>query len=270
MYEKIADAVKYIQSKKSFTPRVGVVLGSGLGCFGDFVENKIEISYKEIPNFFKTTIEGHKGKLLLGDIAGVAVAVLQGRVHYYEGHSIEEVVFPVRVLSQLGIKTLILTNASGGVNCSYRAGDLVLIEDHIDLTGNNPLVGPNLEKFGPRFPDMTYAYNREISNLFVQTAREMNYDLKKGVYCGLTGPSYETPAEIRMLRILGADMVGMSTVAESIAANHMGVKVAAISCVTNMAAGLLDQKLDHEEVKIEANKAMNIFTKLLTTTIAKL
>ncbi|MBF0300374.1 MAG: purine-nucleoside phosphorylase [Oligoflexia bacterium] len=270
MYAKIMNAVNFIQSKKQFLPKVGVVLGSGLGIFGDHVKNKIEISYQDIPHFFKTTIEGHKGKLILGEIGDVPVVVLQGRVHFYEGHSIEEVVFPVRVLAKLGIKMLVLTNASGGVNFSYRPGDLVLLEDHINLTGKNPLIGPNLDEFGPRFPDMTYAYNKQMNEQFIETAGEINYNLKRGVYCALTGPSYETPAEIRMLRAIGADMVGMSTVPETIAANHMGVKVAAISCVTNMAAGLLDQKLDHEEVKMEANKAMNIFTKLLTNTIAKL
>ncbi|MBF0313008.1 MAG: purine-nucleoside phosphorylase [Oligoflexia bacterium] len=270
MYEKLTAATRYIQSIRTSVPQVGIVLGSGLGWLTDEVQNRTAIPYSEIPYFAKTTIKGHEGQLILGELCGVKVAILQGRVHFYEGHSMEEVVFPVRVLSTLGVESLILSNAAGGINYDYRPGDLVLIEDHINLMAHNPLIGPNIAELGPRFPDMTTAYEKHLRDVFIKVACDIGLDLKSGVYCALLGPTYETPAEIRMLRALGADLVGMSTVPEVIAANHLGLKVAAISCVTNLAAGMSGKKLDHEEVKVEASKAMKNFTNLLKGVLTQL
>ncbi len=269
MYEKLGKAAQYIQSIKTTKPKVGLVLGSGLGVFVDQIENKTIIPYNDIPFFRKTTVEGHEGRLILGKVKGVEVAVLQGRLHAYEGLPMDEVVFPVRLLSILGINTLILTNAAGGVNLNYRPGDLVIIKDHINLMGRNPLIGPNINEMGPRFPDMTHAYNVELNSIMKTASKSLGYDIHEGVYAGVLGPTYETPAEIRMIRTLGGDMVGMSTVPECIAANHMGIKVCGISCVTNMGAGIIDQALKHEDIKHEAQKAMNHFTALLNESIGK-
>lgn len=270
MYEKIGKTAEFIKSKKATNPLVGIVLGSGLGAFVDCVEDQTIIPYDEIPNFHDTTVEGHEGRMILGKIDNVEVVILQGRFHAYEGHSMEEVVFPVRVLATLGIESLILTNAAGGVNTSYKPGDLVNITDHINFTGTNPLIGPNNNELGPRFPDMTYAYCPNLRSLLNDSAKEVNVKLNEGVYAGLLGPTYETPAEIRMLRTLGADMVGMSTVSESIAANHLGIKVCGVSCVTNMAAGIEKEILKHEDIKEQALKVMNSFSELLKTTIIKI
>jgi len=215
-------------------------------------------------------VEGHEGCLILGEIEGVSVAVLQGRTHGYEGVPMDKIVFPIRVLSILGIENLILTNAAGGINHQFNPGDLVDIKDHINLLGTNPLVGPNIQELGPRFPDMTRAYNPALRAILKEAAKEVGFEIKAGVYCALLGPTYETPAEINMLRVLGADMVGMSTVPEVIAANHLGVKVCGISCITNMAAGIKDEKLSHDDVKDQAKKVMQLFSNLLLKTIAKI
>ena len=269
MYEKLGKAAQYIQSIKTSKPKVGVVLGSGLGVFVDQIEDKTIIPYSDIPFFKKTTVEGHEGRLILGKVKGVEVAVLQGRFHAYEGLPMEEVVFPVRLLAILGISTLVLTNAAGGVNLNFRPGDLVLIQDHINLMGKNPLVGPNNNQMGPRFPDMTHAYNPELLTIMENASEKLGHKIHRGVYAGVLGPTYETPAEIKMIRTLGGDMVGMSTVPECIAANHLGLKVCGVSCITNMGAGIIDQTLKHEDIKNEAMKAMNHFTSLLNNSIEK-
>lgn len=270
MYQKLKEATEYISSRNSNIPKVGLILGSGLGKFIDSVKNPTIISYSDIPHFHTTSVEGHDGRLVLGEVEGVSVAVLQGRLHAYEGHAMEDIVFPVRVLATLGIESLILTNAAGGVNEKYRPGNLVLIEDHINLMGNNPLIGPNISELGPRFPDMTHAYDPELRSLLQATAKELGSSLHSGVYCSVLGPTYETPAEIRMIRTLGGDMVGMSTVPEAIAANHLGLKVAGISCITNMAAGMVNQKLSHDDVKAQALKVLEEFSGLLTASIKKM
>lgn len=268
MYEKLGKAAEYIRSKKTTKPKIGIVLGSGLGVFVDQIENQVIIPYNEIPYFKKTTVEGHEGRLILGTVKGVDVVVMQGRNHAYEGIPMDEVVFPVRTLGILGIHTLILTNAAGGINLDYKPGDLILIKDHLNLMGKNPLVGPNLNEFGPRFPDMSKAYNPELRAIMKNISEtKLDKKMHEGVYAAVMGPTYETPAEIRMFRILGADMVGMSTVPEAIAANHFGIKVCGVSCVTNMGAGIIDQTLKHEDIKHEAGKAMNHFTQLLTLSI---
>lgn len=269
MDQKLNKAAQYIQSINSTKPRIGIVLGSGLGAFVDQIKEKTIIPYNDIPYFKKTTVEGHAGQLVLGKVQGVDVAILQGRFHAYEGLEMEEVVFPIRLLKMLGISTLILTNAAGGVNLNYRPGDLILITDHLNLMGRNPLVGPNNDQFGPRFPDMSHTYNLELNNIMKSVSKGLGYTLKEGVYAGVLGPTYETPAEIKMIRILGGDMVGMSTVPEAIAANHMGLKVCGISCVTNMGAGIVEQTLKHEDIKHEALKAMDHFTALLNHSIEK-
>jgi len=263
MFIKLKNAASYIQTKIKTKPTVGIILGSGLGAFVEVIKDKVIIPYSEIPGFKQCTVEGHDGRMIIGKVGDKEVAVLQGRLHVYEGHSMEEIVFPTRVLATIGVETLILTNAAGGINLDFKPGDLVLISDHINLMGQNPLVGPNINELGPRFPDMTEAYNREIQSAFVQAGKNMGMDMKKGVYVGLLGPTYETPAEIRMLKAIGGDMVGMSTVPESIAANHLGIRVAGISCITNMAAGLGSGHLNHEEVKEMALRVMQTFSKLI-------
>ncbi len=270
LFEKLEQSSAYIKKIKDIKPKVGVVLGSGLGAFVDQIEDKVTIAYADIPNFKPTTVEGHEGRLILGKIGNVEVAVMQGRYHAYEGHDMDQVVFPVRLLARLGIDSIILTNASGGVNESYNAGDLVLITDHINLSGMNPLVGPNISELGPRFPDMTNAYDPKLQKLILAKAKENSVELKQGIYAGVLGPTYETPSEVRMIRILGGDLVGMSTVPESIAANHLGLTVAGISCVTNMAAGIENVKLKHEDIKIQALKVMEKFSALIVSVVKEL
>ena len=268
MYEKLQKAAEFIRSKKSSKPAIGIVLGSGLGVFVEKIENKVIIPYADIPYFKKTTVEGHEGRLILGTVKGVEVVAMQGRSHAYEGLPMDEIVFPIRTFGILGINTLILTNAAGGINLDYKPGDLVLIKDHLNLIGKNPLVGPNLNEFGPRFPDMTKTYHPELRAIMKNISEtKLNKVIHEGVYTAVLGPTYETPAEIRMFRILGGDMVGMSTVPEAIAANHFGLKVCGVSCITNMGAGILDQTLKHEDIKEEAAKAMHHFTELLTLSI---
>lgn len=248
IYQKIRDAVEAVRERCDLSPQLGIILGSGLGGVAEELTESVVIPYKDIPHFHGTSIEGHSGKMIIGKLGGTPVVLLQGRFHYYEGYPMEEVVFPTRTLCGLGIHTLIVTNAAGGINTRYRPGDLMLIEDHLNLMGSNPLMGANIVEMGPRFPDLTEVYSRNCRDVLLQSAKENQLQIHQGVYCALTGPTYETPAEIRMLRTLGADVVGMSTVPEAIAAVHFGVRVTGISCVTNMAAGLNPTKLSHKEV----------------------
>jgi purine-nucleoside phosphorylase len=269
-YEKIMAAVEFIRSRSPLAPRVGVVLGSGLGEFAGRVEDAVAIPYGEIPHFKKVSIAGHAGRLVLGSINGVPAAVLQGRYHFYEGHDILDVVFPVRVLGKLGIRSLLLTNAAGGIGGELRPGDLMIIRDHINLMGLNPLRGANDERLGPRFPDMSAVYDPEFQDVIAAAAAGIGLAPRRGVYLALSGPSYETPAEIRMLAALGADAVGMSTVPEAVCARHMGLRVAGISCVTNLAAGISQAPLSHREVTETADRVKNDFIKLLEIVIPKL
>jgi purine-nucleoside phosphorylase len=243
----MSSAVDFLDSRLPLRPQTAVVLGSGLGAFADSLDNPITIPYSEIPGWPASTAVGHAGKLVVGTIGGYPVAALAGRVHLYEGYSAQQVVFGVRALARIGVTSLVLTNAAGGINPNYRPGQLVLISDHINL-GQNPLTGPNDDSLGPRFPDMSEAYSKGYRQIAREAAKEIGLDLAEGVYAAVPGPSYETPAEIRYLRAIGADLVGMSTVPETIAANHMRMQVLGISCVTNFAAGVTDQKLDHKEV----------------------
>ncbi len=267
---KILESSQFIQGKFKVKPKVGIVLGSGLGIYVDQIQNKTIIPYQDIPHFKKTAVEGHEGILILGEVHGVPVVALQGRMHAYEGHAMDDIVHPVRTLAALGIEMLFVTNASGGINLDFHPGDLVAIEDHINLSGRNPLVGPNIAELGPRFPDMGTAYDPELRDLLVKVAKNHHVNLKTGVYCSVLGPTYETPAEIRMLRAIGADLVGMSTVPEVIAAAHLGLKVAGVACITNYAAGIKKEKLSHADVKKVAEKAMVGFATILTETIGEL
>jgi purine-nucleoside phosphorylase len=244
---RLDDAVAAVRARSEVQPRVGVILGSGLGAFGDSLDEATVVPYPEIPHFPTSTVVGHGGALALGRCRGVPVAVLKGRVHFYEGYSLEQVVFPARVLGRLGIHTLVVTNAAGAVNEAYAPGELMVIEDHVNLIGN-PLVGPNQDALGERFFDMSEAYDKALRDVAEAACSAAGVRSHRGVYLALTGPSFETPAEIRAFRTLGADAVGMSTVPEVTAARHMGIRVAGLSCLTNMAAGVLDQKLDHREV----------------------
>ena len=242
---------------------IGVILGSGLGDYINALENATSVSYEDIPGFPVSTAPFHEGRWFCGTLYGKRVCMMQGRFHSYEGYSLEDVTLPIRVMKLLGVQTLIVTNAAGGVNMDYVPGDLMLIEDFINLSGKNPLTGPNLGEFGVRFPDMTHAYDVELKKLASDVAAELGIKLQKGVYCWLNGPTYETPAEIRMVRTLGADAVGMSTVPETIVARHSGIRVLGISCITNMAAGVLPQKLDHKEVVETATRVHDQFQTLL-------
>jgi purine-nucleoside phosphorylase len=245
----IEPARRLIESRTGTRPAIGVVLGSGLGAFADELSDRIEIPYREIPGWPGSTAVGHPGKLAIGGIGGVNVAVMAGRAHLYEGYGMQQVTFGVRVLHAIGARSMVFTNAAGGINLALQRGGLVLISDHINLQGGNPLVGPNDDALGPRFPDMSDAYSRQYRERARQVAAELGIAITEGVYAAMLGPSYETPAEIRYLRVIGADLVGMSTVPEAIVANHMGMKVLGISCVTNMAAGVLPEtRINHEEV----------------------
>lgn len=258
-FEKIQNAATFLKEKYLNTPKLGLILGSGLGILADEIENPVKIPYNQIPDFPVSTVEGHAGQLVFGLLNGVEVVAMQGRFHYYEGYSFDKVTFPVRVMKELGVETLIVTNAAGGVNESFVPGDLMIITDHINFTGNNPLIGPNDSRLGARFPDMSEAYSKELSATAKEIASSLNIDVKEGVYVGFSGPTYETPAEIRMVRTLGGDAVGMSTVAEVIVARHGGLKVLGISCITNMAAGILDQPLSHDEVIETTEKVKSNF-----------
>ncbi len=263
-------AAKYIVSKSRLRPKIAIVLGSGLGGFGDELAGATRIPYGKIPGFPRPTAEGHAGQLVIGKVDDVPVAVMQGRVHFYEGYSIREVVFPTRVLGRLGIQAAVLTNAAGAVNLSFQPGDLIVMRDHIGLHGANPLIGPNDERFGTRFPDMSEAYDKSFRQIAIAEGQKLKMDMKEGVYAALTGPSFETPAEIRYLRTAGADMVGMSTVPEVIVARHMGIRVLGISCMTNMAAGILDQPLTHAEVMETGERVKTQFVALLRGVIPRM
>jgi len=256
-------AAQLLLTKTPLRPRIALVLGSGLGGFADSLTDATRIPYAEIPAFPRSTAIGHAGQMVIGKAGGVPVAAMQGRVHLYEGYSAQQVTFPIRVFGRMGIRAVILTNAAGGINLSYSQGALVLIRDHINLQGTNPLVGPNDDRFGVRFPDMTEAYAKSYREFARAAFAKHGLTLHEGVYAGLLGPSYETPAEIEYLRRIGADLVGMSTVAEVIAARHLGIKVLAISCVTNMAAGILDQPLSHAEVMETGERVKTTFEGLL-------
>lgn len=268
--EQIQETKQYIQSKLKQVPEIGLILGSGLGVLADEIQEPAVIPYNEIPHFPASTVEGHKGQLVIGELRGKMVVAMQGRFHYYEGYSLDTVTFPVRVMAAIGVKSILVTNAAGGVNTHFSPGDLMLIQDHLNMTGRNPLIGPNDQQLGVRFPDMSEAYSKELFGIAEQVAREQGIPIQKGVYAGLTGPSYETPAEIRMLRTLGADAVGMSTVPEVIVARHSGMKVLGISCISNMAAGILPQPLSHEEVMETAENAKEKFLGLVQGIIEKL
>jgi purine-nucleoside phosphorylase len=270
LYERAEHAARLIHSRAGEDVRVALVLGSGLGAFADELEDARAIPYSEIPGFARPTVEGHAGRLVVGRVGGATVAAMQGRFHFYEGYTLEEVTFPIRALGLLGAKSLVLTNAAGGLNNSYEQGALILISDHLNLMGTNPLLGRNDERFGPRFPDMTEVYDREYQEVAISEAREMGLELRRGIYAALTGPSYETPAEIRMMRLLGADAVGMSTVPEAIVARHMGLRVLGISCITNMAAGMVDEPIDHAEVMETGERVREKFSELLRRVIPKL
>jgi purine-nucleoside phosphorylase len=263
-------ALHHIRSKGNYKPEIGIVLGSGLGAFASELAGAVSIPYSDIPQWPASTAIGHAGKLVLGHAAGVAVAVMAGRAHLYEGYSAAEAAFGVRVLGRLGVRTIVFTNAAGGINLSYSQGALVLISDHINLQGVNPLCGPNHDTLGPRFPDMTDAYSSECRTIAKRVGAQIGVPLTEGVYAAMLGPSYETPAEIRFLRTIGADLVGMSTVPEVIAANHMGIRCIAISCVTNMAAGVLPQKIDHQEVLEVGVRVRSTLVRLLNALIPRL
>lgn len=267
IYKKVVDCYESIKERIPFSPRVALVLGSGLGNYADSMNVKAEISYSEIRDFPVSTVPGHAGKFIFGYVGEVPVVCMKGRVHYYEGYPISDVVLPARLMKRMGAQILFLTNASGGINTSFGAGDFMLIQDHISCFAPNPLIGQNVDEFGVRFPDMSTVYDRELQDKIRKAARDNGIDLKEGVYAQLTGPSFESPAEIRMLRTLGADAVGMSTVVEAIAANHMRMRICGISCVSNLAAGLSANPLTHEEVQEAADKAAPLFQKLITQSI---
>ena len=247
-FEQVQEAATYVRERIGEEPRIGIILGSGLGGIAEVIEDKHVIPYGEIPHFVCSTAPGHKGQFVAGRFGGKPVICMQGRLHFYEGHALSDIIFPVRVMKLLGVRSLIVTNAAGGVNTDFQVGDLMLIEDHINFMGTNPLIGPNDAEFGPRFCDMSYTYTPSLRRAAEEAAEKLGIFLRRGVYLGCTGPSYETPAEIRAFRTLGADAVGMSTVPEAIAASHCGLKVLAFSLITNMAAGILDQPLSEEEV----------------------
>lgn len=282
-YDKAAEAAEFIRSKYSGDIATAIVLGSGLGAFADELENAVKIPYEQIPGFARSTVEGHAGQLVLGEIGGRAIAVQQGRFHYYEGYEMELVMMPVRTFGLLGIKNLILTNAAGSLNSDMIPGNLMLITDHLNCMGVNPLRGPNDSRFGPRFPDMSDVYDREFQEIASSEAKaiarerfEKGLDAEKidfmhrGIYCGLSGPTYETPAEIRMLREYGADAVGMSTVPEAIAARHQGTRVLGISCITNLAAGMSDEPINHEEVMETGARVAEVFKELLRRIVGRI
>ncbi len=269
IYEKLISCVKSVRERTDFEPKVAIVLGSGLGDYANDIRVECEIDYHDIEGFPISTVPGHAGKFIFGYVDKVPVVCMKGRVHYYEGYPISDVVLPARLMRLLGAKILFLTNASGGLNPDFGAGDFMLITDHISCFAPNPLIGPNIDELGTRFPDMTHVYDKELQDIIRGQAEANGITLKEGVYAQLTGPSFESPAEIKMLRTLGVDAVGMSTVVEAIAANHMGMKICGISCVCNLAAGMTENPLTHEEVQAAANEAAPKFKKLLTESVKR-
>ncbi len=268
--QKLAETVNTLREYRHARPHIGLILGSGLGALAEEIAGAVKIPYREIPHFLVSTVEGHAGQLVFGSLGRQQVVAMQGRFHYYEGYSLQDITYPVRVMRELGVETLLVTNAAGGINAGFSAGDLMLIKDHINLIGANPLRGANVDSQGPRFPDMTGAYAGELRQLAGEVAREQGITLQEGVYAGLFGPSYETPAEIRFLQLIGADAVGMSTVPEVIVARHAGIRVLGISCITNMAAGMGHQLLSHDEVMDVAEKTKWKFLKLVREIVQRL
>lgn len=269
VYEKLMNCVKSVRSKTDFVPKVAIVLGSGLGDYAESIKVECEIDYHDIDGFPVSTVPGHAGKFIFGYVNDVPVVCMKGRIHYYEGYPISDVVLPTRLMKMLGAEILFLTNASGGINPSFSAGDFMMLTDHVSVWAPNPLIGPNIDELGVRFPDMTHVYDTDLQKIIVDTAKANGINLKKGVYAQLTGPSFESPAEIKLLHKLGIDAVGMSTVVEAIAANHMGMKICCISCVCNLAAGMSENPLTHEEVQEAANEAAPKFKKLLTESVSR-
>lgn len=267
VYQKLMNCLECVRKKTDFVPKVAVVLGSGLGDYAGNIRVECEVPYEEIAGFPVSTVPGHAGKYIFGYIDNVPVVCMKGRVHYYEGYPISDVVLPIRLMGLLGAEILFLTNAAGGVNTSFHAGDLMLIRDHIAVFAPNPLIGPNIDELGTRFPDMSAVYDRELQDVIRKTAKDNHIFLQEGVYAQLTGPSFETPADIRMMRVLGSDAVGMSTVVEAIAANHMGMRICGISCISNLAAGMTANPLSHKEVQEAADMAAPNFKKLVTESV---
>lgn len=270
LYERAEKAARMIRARANAEVSVAIVLGSGLGAFAEALADATAIPYNEIPGFARSTVEGHAGQLVIGKAGDVTVAAMQGRLHFYEGYSLEEVTFPIRVLKLLGVRALILTNAAGALNVQFAPGSLMVISDHINLLGANPLTGPNDDRFGPRFPDLTLVYAAELQNMVIEEARAMGMEMRRGIYAALSGPSYETPAEIHMVRTLGADAVGMSTVPEAIVARHMDMRVIGISCITNLAAGVSNRPIDHSQVMAIGERVRGQFTELLRRVVKRL
>lgn len=267
VYEKLQACVKAVREKTDFVPDVALVLGSGLGNYAENIKIETEINYSDIPGFPVSTVPGHAGKFIFGYLDDVKVVCMKGRVHFYEGYDVTDAVLPARLMKLLGAKILFLTNAAGGLGEGFKAGDLMLITDHVSIFAPNPLIGPNIDELGPRFADMSNVYDKDLADVIRKVAKEQNIDIKEGVYCQLTGPSFESPAEIRLLGKLGVSAVGMSTVIEAIAANHMGMRICGISCISNLAAGISEKPLCHEEVQEAADKTAPLFTKLVTESI---
>ncbi len=270
VFEKLQNCLKSVRDKTDFVPEAALILGSGLGEYAEEIQVSAIIDYKDIEGFPVSTVPGHKGRFLFGYVNKVPMVIMQGRVHYYEGYSMTDVVLPTRLMGLLGAKTLFLTNASGGINKTFKPGDFMLLRDHIASFVPSPLIGANLEELGPRFPDMSHIYRPELQQMIKEAAGEEGIELKEGVYMQLSGPAYESPCEVQMCRILGADAVGMSTACEAVAANHMGMKVCGISCITNMACGISDQPLSHTEVQETADRVAPLFKRLITASITKL
>jgi purine-nucleoside phosphorylase len=270
LYERAQEAARLIRTRTSADVPVAIVLGSGLGAFAEDLTDATEIPYDEIPGFARATVEGHAGRLVIGKAGEITIAAMQGRFHFYEGYSLEEVTFPVRVLKLLGVRTLVLTNAAGTLNIEYTPGSLMVISDHLNLLGDHPLRGANDERFGPRFPDLTSVYAQRLQDIVIDEANALGLEVRRGIYAALSGPSYETPAEIHMIRTLGADVVGMSTVPEAIVARHMDMQVAGISCITNLAAGVSDQPIDHSQVMAIGERVRGSFTALLKRVIPRI
>ena len=270
MYNKLLTCLKSVRAKVDFKPEIGLILGSGLGDYADEIKVEQTIDYSEIEGFPVSTVKGHKGRFVFGYVGETPVVIMQGRVHYYEGYEMSDVVLPTRLMGLLGIKKLILTNAAGGVNPAFRPGDFMMITDHITTGVPSPLIGPNMEELGPRFPDMSEVYSRHLQEVIRKSAEECDIALKEGIYVQFTGPNYETPAEVRLARIWGGDAVGMSTACEAMAARHMGLEVCGISCITNMAAGLSKEQLDHKEVQETANRVATSFKALITRIICNM
>lgn len=267
MYDKLRKCLSSIREKTDFKPEIGLILGSGLGDYADGIKVETFVRYAEIEGFPVSTVKGHKGRFVFGYVGETPVVIMQGRVHYYEGYDMSDVVLPIRLMGMMGAKKIILTNAAGGINETFSPGDFMMITDHISTHVPSPLIGPNMDEIGTRFPDMSEVYSKKLQDIVRKSAGECGIDLKEGVYIQLTGPNYETPAEIRMCRILGGDAVGMSTACEAMAARHMGLEVCGISCITNMAAGVSDRPLDHQEVQEIADKVSGEFKKLITAVI---